>query len=289
MTNNKQNVVYITIDSLRADRVGFIGEHRDTTPQMNELADEGTTFQHAIANGIPTYYSFKSLLGGIYSLSHQEKIGLPDSATPIAEIFQQNGYSTAGFNGRNPWLTEDYGYGRGFDEYQDFLSESQSRINTGQITRKFKRLAKRTVSFSDTLTDRLGQLGRMTNAVLGSQPLTPAEPLTEAANHWLETKPKGQPFFLWIHYMDPHYPWIPPARFLKNESASDLSRLDIGRIWHIVAHEYKKENAYIDGDTISQINQLYDAEVRRTDAAISRLVSTLKEQHEFDSIGSGVR
>jgi arylsulfatase A-like enzyme len=82
--------------------------------------------------------------------------------------------------------------------------------------------------------------------------------------------------------MDPHYPWIPPAKFLADGSAGNLSRLDIGRIWHTVAHEYKKENASIDSETIGQIKQLYDAEIRRTDAAISRLVSTLKEQNEFD-------
>jgi arylsulfatase A-like enzyme len=162
------------------------------------------------------------------------------------------------------------------------MSESDSRINTGQITRKLKRFAKQTVSFSDTLTDRLGQFGRMTNAVLGSQPLAPAEPLTEAASNWLETRSGDEPFFLWVHYMDPHYPWIPPAKFLPDNSAGNFSRLDIGRIWHTVAHEYKKENASIDSETIDQVEQLYDAEIRRTDAAIRRLVSTLKEQNEFD-------
>jgi arylsulfatase A-like enzyme len=283
MNNDQQNVLYITIDSIRADRVGFVGEHRDTTPFMNELADEGTSFEYAIANGIPTYYSFKSLLGGIHSLSHTEEIGLPDSATSIAEVFQQNGYSTAGFNAKNPWLTDAYGYDRGFNVYRDFMSENESRMNTGQITRDLKRLAKRTVSFSDILTDRLGQLGRITNAVFGSQPLTPAEPLTEAANDWLQTRSGDEPFFLWVHYMDPHYPWIPPMKFLPDDSAEDLSRLDIGRIWHTVAHEYKKENASINDETISQIKELYDAEIRRTDAAISRLISTLKQQNEFDN------
>ncbi|WP_157969281.1 sulfatase [Haloplanus rubicundus] len=275
------NVLYITIDSIRADRVGFVGESHDTTPFLDKLAHKGTTFEYAIASGIPTYYSFKSLLGGINSLSHNKGIGLPDTATSLPEVFQKEGYSTAGFNAKNPWLTQAYGYDRGFDTYQDFISTDDSRINIGQITSKLKRCAKRTVSFSETLTDRLGRLGRMTNAFFGSQPLTPAEPLTEAASKWLQTRSGEDPFFLWIHYMDPHYPWIPPVEFLSDDTDANISRFEIGRIWHTVAHEYKKENASVDDETIAQINQLYDAEIRRTDAAISRLVSTLKEQNEF--------
>lgn len=281
MSNSSPNVLYITIDSIRADRVGFIGEHRDTTPFMDELADEGTHFEHAIASGIPTYYSFKSLLGGINPLSHGKGIGLPNTATSLAETFRQEGYSTAGFNAKNPWLTESYQYDRGFDKFQDFTSTDDSQMNTSQITQNLKRLAKRSISFSDFLTDRLGQLGRMTNALLDSQPLTPAEPLTEAATRWLETKSGDNPFFLWIHYMDPHYPWIPPAEFLPDDT--EFSRLEIGQIWHKVAHEYKKENASIDDKTVARINQLYDAEIRRTDAAIRRLVSTLKEQDTFEN------
>ncbi|MFC5279719.1 sulfatase [Halorubrum rubrum] len=281
MNNDQQSVLYITIDSIRADRVGFVGDHRDTTPFMNELADNGTTFEHAIANGIPTYYSFKSLLGGIHSLSHEEGIGLPDSAVSIAEVFRQQGYSTAGFNAKNPWLTEAYQYDRGFDVFRDFTSTDDARLNPGRLTQKLKRFAKRSVSFSDVLTDRLGQLGRMTNALLDSQPLTPAEPLTEAASQWLETRSSNDPFFLWVHYMDPHYPWIPPAEFLPADA--EFTRLEIGRLWHTVAHEYKKENASIDDETVAQISQLYDAEIRRTDAAIRRLVSTLKEQDAFEN------
>ncbi|WP_227134353.1 sulfatase [Halorubellus salinus] len=282
MVDSSSNVLYITIDSLRADRVGFVGEESDTTPVLDGVANDGMSFEYAIANGIPTYYSFKSLLGGIQSLSHDRDIGLPDTATSIAEVFREQGYTTAGFNAKNPWLTENYGYDRGFDEYRDFMSDDKTRFNTGGISRRLKRLAKRSVAFSDTLTDTLGRFGRMANAAVGSQPLTPAEPLTEAAIDWLEERDDERPFFLWIHYMDPHYPWIPPEDYLPEDSDVKLSRLEIGRIWHTVAHEYKKEHADIDSDIVAQIQQLYEAEIRRTDAAIGKLLSALKQQHEFE-------
>ncbi|KAA9398347.1 hypothetical protein Har1130_04625 [Haloarcula sp. CBA1130] len=281
MSPSPPNVLYVTVDSLRADSVGVGGGGRDTTPTLDGLADDGVSFQYAIANGIPTYYSFKSLLGGVHSLSHGRRIGLPDTATALAEAFRDAGYSTAGFNAKNPWLTRSYGYDRGFEVYRDFVSDSE-RSGTGGLSRRLKRFAKRSVAFSETLTDTLGQVGRMANAMVGSQPLLPAEQLTDTVLNWLAAHDGDRPFFVWVHYMDPHYPWIPPEEHLSDEMDSTPSRLDIGRIWHTVAHEYKKADAEIDDHTVARIRQLYDAEVRRTDAAIGRLVSELKNRDEFE-------
>lgn len=73
--------------------------------------------------------------------------------------------------------------------------------------------------------------------------------------------------------MDPHYPWVPPKEYLRGEGQA-LSRIDIGRIWHTVAYQYQRENATIDDRTLRQIDQLYDAELRRMDASIERLLET---------------
>jgi len=270
------NVVYVTIDSIRADKVGFPDDERDTTPVLNDLAGEGTTFDRAVANGIPTYYSFKSLLGGIHSLSHRRAIGLPDTAPSIAEAFERAGYATAGFNAKNPWLTASYGYDVGFQTFRDFMGGGDSRIGIGQVTRRTKRIAKRGVAFSDFLTDKLGHCGRIANAMLESQPLKPAEPVTEAAIEWLDSLDGERPFFLWVHYMDPHYPWIPPSRYLDDAVRGDLSRVDVGSIWHTVAHEYRKDSTTIDEETLGLIEHLYDAEIRRTDAAIGRLLNAVR-------------
>jgi arylsulfatase A-like enzyme len=275
-----QDVLYITIDSIRADRVGYLGYDGETTPTIDRLATEGTSFTQGIANGIPTYYSFKSLLGGIHSLSHSQSIGLPETATSIAEVFREAGYATAGFNAQNPWLTPGYGYDRGFETFEDFMSGTESGAETGQLIRRTKRLAKRAVAFSDTLTDALGQLGRIASVLADSQPLVQAEVVTDAATEWLSSRDRDQPFFLWIHYMDPHYPWTPPKEFLRTQDGADLSQIDIGRLWHTVAYQYQRENASIDEQTLRQINQLYDAELRRMDATIDRLVDTAVSNSE---------
>jgi len=265
------NVLYITVDSLRADSVGFLDEQTATTPNLDALADSGVSFETAIANGIPTYYSFKSLLGGVHSLSHSRSIGLPDTATSIAEVFADAGYQTAGINASNPWLTPGYGYDRGFETYEDFLETGGDGGDS--IGRRAKRVAKRAVSFSDLLTDRLGLCGRVASALLGSQPLEPAESVSEAAVSWLEGRDDDRPFFLWIHFMDPHYPWLPRREYLE---AGQISTYEIGRLWHTVAHEHKKANVSFDDETIRTIRTLYDAEVRRMDDAVGTIVNTLE-------------
>lgn len=277
------NVLYITVDAMRADRVGFPDGDGDTTPVLDGVAATGTVYERAIANGIPTYYSFKSLLGGIHSLSHRREIGLPPTATSLPELFREAGYTTAAFNAKNPWLTAAYGYDRGFDAYRDFMGGSDSTLAFGQLTRLVKRIAKRTVSFSDALTDKLGRYGRIGTALAGSQPIETAGPVTKAAIDWLRSVPDGQPFFLWIHYMDPHYPWIPPNEHLDGDVPDDLSRFEIGSIWHTVAHEYRKESATVTDRTLDRIKRLYDAELGRTDAAIGRLFDALRAEDAFDT------
>lgn len=279
-----QNVLYITIDSIRADRVGYLGYEEETTPTIDRLAAEGTTFEQGIANGIPTYYSFKSLLGGIHALSHNRSIGLPETASSLAEVFRDAGYDTAGFNAQNPWLTPNYGYDRGFNTFEDFMDDSNGLPYSGDLVRKAKQMAKRSVAFSDTLTDTLGQLGRVVSAIVDSQPLMQAEIVTDAAIDWLESRTQNRPFFLWIHYMDPHYPWVPPKEYLRDRDGETLSRIDIGRLWHTVAYQYQRESANVDEQMIRQIDQLYDAELRRMDASIDRLLDTLHSTNEDDDI-----
>jgi arylsulfatase A-like enzyme len=278
---SRPDVLYITVDSMRADRVGAFGGADGVTPVIDDLATEGLAVDRAVANGIPTYYSFKSLLGGIHALGHRREIGLPETATPLAELFAEAGYATAGFNARNPWLTPGYGYDRGFETFQDFMGGDDDGLALGQVTRTAKRAAKRAVGFSDALTDVLGRSARTVNAVAGLQPLEPAESVTDAAVQWLRSVNVDRSVFLWVHYMDPHYPWVPPAEYLDDD-AGDISRVDVGRIWHTVATQYHDEWADIDDQTLAHIEHLYEAEIRRTDAAIDRLLDAFQAEERFE-------
>jgi arylsulfatase A-like enzyme len=273
-----RNVLYITVDSIRADHVGHLGYDEPTTPRLDDLADRGTVCTRAIANGIPTFYSFKSLLGGVSSLGHSTGIGMPAQTTTLAEAFRDRGYRTAGFNAGNAWLTRGHGYDRGFESFRDFITDE-----TDETESAFSGLlpvlqrAQSLVEGLEFVEDKAGFVARTAFSLLGRQPLEDAETITEAALDWLGTHASGdRPFFLWIHYMDPHYPWVPRAVDLEPFCDDRISALEKGRLWHKVAYL----NNATDGDPVSpselaRITDLYDAEIYRTDTAIGRLLDAL--------------
>ncbi|WP_198662147.1 sulfatase [Halorussus litoreus] len=281
------NIVYVTIDSIRADRTGVSGYDRPTTPNLDELARDGTVWTRAVASGIPTYYSFKSLLGGVPALSHSRDVGIPPETTTLAEAFRRLGYETAGFNAGNPWLTPEHGYDRGVETFRDFLTDDDGSTQGGldELIRRAQSLLDGTA----VLEDKLGWLARTTFAVTDRTPLEPAETVTDHAIRWLAGRESSdRPFFLWIHYMDPHYPWVPRDEDLRRVGASAVSDFEKGRLWHAVAHhDSSTENATdgapsISSSALSTIEDLYDAEVRRTDEAVGRLVGALRSMDAFD-------
>lgn len=270
-----QHVLYITVDSIRADRVGFLGYDSPTTPRLDALADDGTVWTQAMASGIPTYFSFKSLLGGVYPLSRSAELGVPPGVTTLAEAFSRRGYRTAGFNAGNPWLKPSDGYARGFDTYRDFLSDGDDGRSFTEALHKLQRL----VPDNDFVRNWAGRVARTGCALTGQVPLEPAETVTDAAVTWLnEQADPSQPTFLWIHYMDPHYPWVPPQDLLTEFHGGSLSRFDLGRLWHAVSylHGPDSDGTLSDRDRAA-IDALYDAEVRRTDDAIGRLVDAFDD------------
>jgi arylsulfatase A-like enzyme len=273
----RPNVVYVTVDSIRADHVGFLGYDRPTTPVLDELAAEGTVFERAYAAGIPTYYSFKSLLGGVPSLGLTADVGMPASATTLAEAFSAAGYRTAGFNAGNPWLTRDYGYGRGFDEFRDYLTDDTAAGKRGS---RFWAMAKRfreVTSRSPVVEDKLGLAARMTFAATDRTPLEDAETVTDAAVDWMAAgQDDDSPFFLWVHYMDPHYPWVPREVDIEPFREGGVSRWQVGRLWHTVSVlNHAANGTDVSASDLELVRDLYDAEVRRTDAAIGRLLNAV--------------
>jgi len=268
------HVLCITVDSIRADRVGFLGYDRPTTPRLDALADEGTVWTRAMASGIPTYFSFRSLLGGVHPLSRSTDLGVPPEVTTLAEAFRERGYRTVGFNAGNPWLARSYGYDRGFDVYRDFLSGDGGRSFT-ETLHNLQRL----VPDSDLVRDVAGRLARTGCAVTGRVPLEPAEAVTDAATTWLgEEADPDRPTFVWIHYMDPHYPWVPPRDLLDRFHEGSLSRLDLGRLWHAVSYLYGPDSeATMSEADLAAVDALYDAEVRRTDDAVGDLLAAFDD------------
>jgi choline-sulfatase len=190
------NLLLVTIDTLRADRVGAYGFSGGTTPALDRLAREGVLLLDAIAHAPQTRPSHVTLFTGRLPSEHgiRDNFSKPlDPATPtLATILKARGYASGGFIGAYP-VSRDSGLQRGFDVYDDpFVAESSVA----------------------TRRDRSERRG--------------AE-VVDRALEWLRA-PRRAPFFAWVHLFDPHAPYDPPRpfaqRFARDLYAGEVAYAD---------------------------------------------------------------
>ncbi len=171
------NVVLISIDSLRADHLGCYGNPHDTSPAIDRVARDGVRFANAMSATSWTLPSHMSLLTGRYLLSHgviSQNDQLPPGVPTLAEMLRRAGLSTGGVVSAL-WLQPRYGFQRGFDYYDD--SSVQGKAWYEELS------------------------------------LEPAPNVTDHALAWLRQQ-HGR-FFLFVHFWDVHYDYAPPAPYDK--------------------------------------------------------------------------
>lgn len=172
------NLLLITLDTTRADRIGAYGHGPAKTPTIDALAARGVMFQRAYAQVPLTLPSHASLLTGRYPREHGVRLNgrhaLGPTLPTLATLFRDRGYQTGAFVSAFV-LDSRFGLDRGFDVYQDDVHE-----------------------------DKVG------GDILEMQ--RPADEVTGAALAWLGQRSKS-PFFCWIHYYDPHHPYAPPSPY----------------------------------------------------------------------------
>ncbi len=113
------SVVLISVDTLRADRLGCYGYTRDTSPALDSLAARSFVFDRAYTHSPNTIVAHASLLTALNPWSHGVRADVPlaESFTTLSEYFRDAGYETAGFTAHGDWLTEAKGFAQGFDHF----------------------------------------------------------------------------------------------------------------------------------------------------------------------------
>jgi len=195
-TTPAPNLLIVTIDTLRADRVGAYGFAAGTTPAIDALAREGVLLEDAVAHVPQTRPSHVSLFTGRLPFEHgiRDNFSKPlDAGTPtLASILKQRGYATGGFIGAYP-VSRDSGLQRGFDVFDDpFAAASSVATRRDRSERRGQEVVDRTLE-------------------------------------WLRA-PRSAPFFAWVHLFDPHAPYDPPPpfaqRFAKDLYAGEVAYAD---------------------------------------------------------------
>jgi arylsulfatase A-like enzyme len=261
MTRKPTNLILITVDSLRPDHLGCYGYPRNTSPNIDNLASRGMVFRQAISNGGATPQAFPAMLASILPPLDQDgyKGSLKTNVT-IAEVLKKNGYQTAAFH-CNAWLSRFYHYDKGFDTFDDGFAGKREPLS---LNRALKRKL-RNILLHLPILNELRVVFRSKKA----HPTT-ADEITAKAISWLKNRPDR--FFLWLHYMDTHLPYMPPSDYLKYFHSQSMSKKEMFRLSDKVL---RNPDSMLKSEKDALIC-LYDASIRYVDDAIGRLLDELK-------------
>jgi arylsulfatase A-like enzyme/Tfp pilus assembly protein PilF len=211
----QRNIILITIDTLRGDYLSCNGSTKVKTPNLDSLAQQGVNFTRTRAAVPLTLPSHASIMTSLYPIKHGVRDNgtarLSNEATTLAEVLKTHGYQTAAFVGSFV-LDHRFGLNQGFDVYNDRMP---------------------------THTTVLEKLEAERNA----------EAVYSAFSEWFARNAKKQPYFVWVHFYDPHAPYNPPESY-RNKYANDP----------------------------------YAGEVAYTDAAIGKVLQNLKTQDPNNQI-----
>jgi choline-sulfatase len=239
------NVVLVTIDTLRPDRLGCYGYTKVATPNLDKLAQSGTLFENAVTHTPLTAPSHASIFTGTYPTVHKVRdtggFVLQGPHATLAEILQRHGWATAAFVGASV-LKKGFGFNRGFTVYDDQMPKLEPGRPAGDYAER-----------------RAGEV-------------------VKRAVEWLQRQ-EGQPFFLWVHVFDPHSPYDPPAPFREQyrgrayEGEVAYTDTELGRLFDAVAEKTGGENTLVvvlsdHGESLSEHGEyshgvfLYDVTLR---------------------------
>jgi arylsulfatase A-like enzyme len=227
----RPNILFLMLDTLRADHLSGYGYERQTSPVLDAFAKENLKAAFALTAAPWTPASVASMFTGLYPSSHRmmppndrelAKKGLTrvsDDLEMLAERLKTAGYVTAGVS-PNPWITKQFGYTQGFDQFYFIDREPANKI---------------------------------------------AESGREIIEAW-EKKKVSDPFFLYLHFLDPHDPYTPPGEY-ATKFAGPLQRSPF---------TYSK-------DMQDKIN-LYDGEIAFLDQELGKFFDYLRSKKLYDDL-----
>jgi arylsulfatase len=203
-----RNVVLVSLESVRADHCGYVGYDRDTTPNLDRMAEAGVAFRNAVTAGGSTPASMTAVHTGEYPLTdpkdtaHESWRAELRSKRTVASALSESGYRTGAFV-PNAFVSSYFGFGRGFDDYHDFLPDDEEVRMAGSKTGSER-------SFGTQLRTLAGNAKQVFE---GQTPFHKRKCWEEYYDDVLDWIDRGddRPFFLWVFPEETHTPYIPPA------------------------------------------------------------------------------
>ncbi len=280
---NKQNVVLILMDTARFPAVSAVRESQETF--VGSLADQSTEYTNAFATAPWSLPSHASLFTSCYASKHGAHAGhkrLDNDQLLLPEIFQREGYETVCVS-NNTWISEEFGFGSGFDTFEKTWQYFQSDIDLGQISRTEEGLDKITALGRKLLNGN--PIINFANALYGQffrrQHDDGAKRTNEWINGWLTERSSSKPFFLFVNYLEPHLEYRPPEEFASDFLPTDISYNKAMQVSQD-AFGYITGNIDITDRDFKILRALYRAEIAYLDHRISELKDCLADHDEWE-------
>jgi arylsulfatase A-like enzyme/Tfp pilus assembly protein PilF len=208
------NLLVVTFDTTRTDRLGCYGNDEIKTPSVDRLAREGVLFSNAAAPAPTTLPSHASVLTGLYPFNHGARANglyrLGESNVTLAEVLSDEGYLTGAVVSAFV-LDSQFGTSQGFRDFDDEVGEED--LGTFEI------------------------------------PERPADETTKQAEAWLRAN-AGEKFFLWVHYYDPHFPYVAPSPFrdqydVPYDAEIAFADFEFGRLLSVLDELELTDNTFV--------------------------------------------
>ncbi len=252
------NVLFIVVDTLRADHLPSYGYAKGHTPSLDAFAGDAIRFEHAYSNASWTRPSFASILSGRFPASHRvmsKADALPGELVTMPEAFGAGGYRTSGFV-TNYNISPYYNFDQGFDDYEYLEPEFVLGADDGAAKLLFVQVLKRVVE-------------KLSDAQPGGA-YRDAETVNHELTAWLDghtgegAADTDRPFFLFAAYMDPHDPYF----------AHPYAGPGYARATHV----------HPDPDSAPELRRLYDGEIAYWDEHFGQLMEDLKRRGLYDNM-----
>lgn len=281
------DILWLSLESVRADHTPMYGYKRDTTPNIRAIAEEGNSvvLDNGIAQSLWTPASSASMLTGTYLSTHQVgqdgkvNMRLPSSIDTLPELLQNIGYETALFT-PNPYISEATGLDRGFD-----FIKSVKAVPGSYSPRHEDALDYWREGFRRILRSRTTDFNRIKHELK----TTENEVLHRHAERWFKSaRSKDNPFFAYAHIPSPHHPYLPNTDYVdyftddiafSTEEAYSL----IKDLYYGGSNKIKREIATgldLSRDEWEAIEAMYDATLAHMDHTASEFVSTVRNESD---------
>lgn len=284
----RPNVLLVVLDTVRAQNCSVCGYARSTTPCLDTLAAEGARYVNAVATAPWTLPAHVSLFTGRYCFQHQvdgRRYKLGVNQPVLGEILQAEGYATAGISS-NVWISEPFGFHRGFEYFHKTWLLFQSEVESAEMVKLDPGAVEgRAVKAASVL--RTSNPALIVNALyaklLAKRQDGGSAAVSRRAIQWLRPRRK-RPFFLFLNYIDPHAPYLAPPRYRHVYASANLSAAQTRRLAALSrrSRDYHMGRLAISQEDFGHLGDLYDEEIRYTDARLAQVMEHLRRTGELD-------